>query len=467
MQASEIDDQPRLLAKGRWPMLLLICGGIWLHAADITVVATIMPNAVQELGGLAWVPWAWMLELVGAITAAACCGLLATRYGIGRMTAVTAAMFAAGCIVTAISWDMGGFLAGRLMQGIGGGAMMAIAHIGIAAYFPDRLWTRAYAAVSLVWGVSALTGPLVGGFFAHIDFWQGAFWAFAVQAVLIVFAAPFLLRRVTVQEGVREETGVPIRSLSFLVPAVLTIGVAGVVTIWWIALPAVLLGIALLAGCVIVDRYAAVGLLPGASLGITRVAAGLATPFLLAVATVSFSTYGPLLLQRLHGLTPLEFGYIAAVESVAWSIAAMIVARWHIVSEENLIRYGSIIVIAGVALFAWSVPAGWVSVVVLAATMQGGGFGLCWAFITRRTIAAARDIDRERTAGALPTVQMLGYAIGAATAGIVANSLGFASVGDDELPDLEVAHTVAVWVFLAFIPLGLGGIVAAWRLARP
>jgi hypothetical protein len=131
-----------------------------------------------------------------------------------------------------------------------------------------------------------------------------------------------------------------------------------------------------------------------------------------------------------------------------------------------LIRYGSIMVIAGVALFAWSVPAGWVSLVVLAATMQGGGFGLCWAFITRRTIAAARETDRERTAGALPTVQMLGYAIGAATAGIVANSLGFASVGEDELPDLEVAQTVAVWVFLAFIPLGLGGIFAAWRLAR-
>ena len=53
MVATDIDAPPRLLAKGRWPMLLLICGGIWLHAADITVIATIMPNAVRELGGLA------------------------------------------------------------------------------------------------------------------------------------------------------------------------------------------------------------------------------------------------------------------------------------------------------------------------------------------------------------------------------------------------------------------------------
>ena len=144
----------------------------------------------------------------------------------------------------------------------------------------------------------------------------------------------------------------------------------------------------------------------------------------------------------------------------------MIVARWHIASEENLIRWGSAIVITGVAVFAWAVPAGWVIVIVLAAAMQGGGFGLCWAFITRRTIAAAQETDRERTAGALPTVQMLGYAIGAAAAGIVANGLGFASVGDNEVP-LAIAETVAVWVFLAFIPLGMGGIFAAWRLARP
>ncbi len=467
MQVSETEASVRrgLFSEGRGPILVLICAGIWLHAADMTMVTTVMPGAVAELGGVAWVAWAWMLELVGAIVAAACGGLLATRFGIARMLALTAAVFALGCIVTAVSWDMAGFLAGRLLQGIGGGAMLALCNIGIAVYFPDRLWARAYAAVSLVWGVSALVGPLAGGLFAEIGFWQGAFWLFATQSVLIVVAAPALLRRAATQSR-GDDTGVPVRSLMFLVSAVLVIGVASVVEIWWISLAAVLTGIVLLAGCVNADRRGDVTLLPGRSLGVAPVAAGLAMAFLLALSTISFSTYGPLLLERLHGMSPLEFGYLAALESVAWSLAAMLVARWPF-DETRCIRVGSAIVVAGTALFAYAIPVGSLTLIILAATMQGGGFGLCWAYVIRRTVTSARAGDRERTAGALPTVQMLGYAVGAAAVGIVANGLGFAEASSNAAIDRQIAETVAVWVFLAFIPLGLGGIAAAWRLARP
>ncbi|MEX2296459.1 MAG: hypothetical protein WD715_03520 [Dongiaceae bacterium] len=306
---------------------------------------------------------------------------------------------------------------------------------------------------------------LAGGLFAEIGFWQGAFWTFAAQAVLIVVAAPALLRRAAAQ-GSRDETGVPVRALLFLVPAVLMIGVASVVETWWISLAAVAVGIALLAGCVITDRRSGVTLLPGRSLDAAPVSAGLAMAFLLALSTVSFSTYGPLLLQRLHGMSPLQFGYLAALESVAWSTAAIAIARWPI-GETRSIRVGSIVVVAGTALFAYGIPVGSMSLIVLAAVMQGGGFGLCWAYVMRRTVASAYEGDRERTAGALPTVQMLGYAVGAAAAGIVANGMGFASTGDGGETDRAITENVAVWVFLAFIPLGLGGIAAAWRLSRP
>ena len=164
-------------------------------------------------------------------------------------------------------------------------------------------------------------------------------------------------------------------------------------------------------------------------------------------------------------MSPLEFGYLAALESVAWSIAAMAIARWPI-SETRCIRIGSVTVVAGTALFAYAIPVGSLSLIVLAALMQGGGFGLCWAYVMRRTVASAHAGDRERTAGAIPTVQMLGYAVGAAAAGIVANGLGFASTGGGDEADRIIMENVAVWVFLAFIPLGLGGIAAAWRLSR-
>lgn len=454
-----------LLGNGRGPVLLLICGGIWIHAADTTVVATVMPDAVAELGGLAWVAWAWMLELIGAIVAAACCGLLAARHGTGKMTALAASVFAVGCAVTALAWDMGGFLAGRLLQGIGGGAMVALCHIGVAALFPERLWTRAYAVVAVVWGTSALIGPLVGGLFAEIGFWQGAFWAFAAQAVLVVIAAPALLRRAAAHIDTAE-SGVPAPTLTFLVPAVLVIGIAGVVETWWISLAAIIASIVLLAACIVADRRSAVSLLPRQSLGIAHVAAGLTMAFLLPLSAISFSTYGPLLMQRLHGLTPLEFGYLAALESIAWSITALLIAHFPIFREETCLRVGGFIVVAAIAIFAAAMPNGPLELVVAAALLQGGGFGLCWAYVSRRVVAAAVTEDRERAAGALPTIQMLGYAIGAASAGVVANGLGFASTEGGGAAAHATAETVALWVFLAFIPTGIGGIVAAWRLAR-
>lgn len=452
-----------LLAEGRWAVLLLVCGGIWLHAADTTVVATVMPAAVQELGGAAWVGWAWMLELVGAILAAAGCGLLAARRGAGQAAALAALVFALGCCVTALAADMGGFLAGRLLQGLGGGALVALCHIGIALAFPERLWARAYAVVALVWGFSALAGPLVGGVFAEAGYWQGAFWAFALQALAAALAAPRLLPR---QGGGTSASGLPGPSLALLVPGVLAIGLAGVLAAWWLAAATALAGLLLLLGFLKVELRAGVSLLPRRSLPLAHVRAGLVAALTLTLAAISFATYGPLLLQALHGLSPLQFGYITALELVAWSLLALLTSRLDPRVEGPCLRWGPVMIVSGLLLFAFTLPRGPLWGVILAALLQGGGFGLCWTFVARRIVAAARPEEREQAAGALPTVQMLGYALGAAAAGIVANGLGFAGEGGGAAGSAETLRDVARWLFLAFLPPGLLGVAAAWRLSR-
>jgi hypothetical protein len=44
----------------------------------------------------------------------------------------------------------------------------------------------------------------------------------------------------------------------------------------------------------------------------------------LSIATVSFTVYGPLLMETLFGVTPLVAGFMIAVESVSWTIAAIV-----------------------------------------------------------------------------------------------------------------------------------------------
>ena len=84
-----------------------------------------------------------------------------------------------------VSPDMPMMLAGRLAQGLGGGSLVALAFVGVVRLFPIALVPRAMAALSLVWGVSAFCGPLVGGIFAELGQWRGAFFFFAAQSVFL------------------------------------------------------------------------------------------------------------------------------------------------------------------------------------------------------------------------------------------------------------------------------------------
>ena len=99
--------------------------------------------------------------------------------------------------------------------------------------------------------------------------------------------------------------------------------------------------------------------------------------------------------------------------------------------------------------------------IAVSAGLQGGGFGVSWAFIARRVASGAIEAERERAAGALPTTQMLSYAIGAALAAIIANGLGLELV----TPEARL-QSIGFWIFCAFLPLTLPGFRAAWRLAR-
>ncbi len=56
-----------LRATGRLVSFVVLCLGVWLHAADSFLAATTMPAAVQEIGGVAFINWAIALYLLGAI----------------------------------------------------------------------------------------------------------------------------------------------------------------------------------------------------------------------------------------------------------------------------------------------------------------------------------------------------------------------------------------------------------------
>ena len=158
----------------------------------------------------------------------------------------------------------------------------------------------------------------------------------------------------------------------------------------------------------------------------TTMGAGMLMVATLSVSTCSFGFYGPLLLAGMHDFTPLTTGLIIASESIAWSLLSILVATAAPRHEPLIVTGGAVMVTAGIAGFAFAVPAGSIPAILFCALLQGGGFGILWPFASRRIIEAASAAERDIAASAFSTLQRLGYAVGAALTGIIANASGFA-----------------------------------------
>lgn len=434
-----------------------------LHAADGLLVATMMPAMVAEIGGHELVAWTVALYEVGSIVAGATSGLLAVRHGVRLPMGIAATLFAVGCAVSASAPSMWVVLAGRLLQGLGGGGLMALSFVSVGLLFPKPLMPRALAAVSTLWGVSAFLGPLIGGVFVEVATWRTGFWFFALWAVAQaawIACGPKLDGR---SDRAAADGRLPVLRLLFLSAGVVLIACGGIHVVPLRTAAFALAGLACLAVFVRLDaRRAGNRLLPPDPIGLGSPASAALTMILcFSAATVAISAYGPLLVTTLHGVSPLVAGYVVAVASIAWTVAAVLVSGAHARHDPKFIAIGMATVTLSVLGFAWSVPHGPVWLIAVSAALEGGGFGMAWTFILRRATALAPASETERIAAAMPTVQRLGYALGAAYAGIVANAAGFSGTADRE----TLSH-VATTIFLACLPLAALGLLAAARFVR-
>ncbi len=446
---------------GGWRLLplLVVCSGVWLHAADSMLVATMTPAIVAGIGGARLVAWMVALYEIGSIVAGASGAVLSLRYGLRRTMVASATAYLAGCAISALAPAMPVMLAGRLVQGAGGGGLMALSLVAVTRLYPREAIPRVMAVVSVLWGVSAFLGPLVGGMFADAGLWRGGFWFFALQAAGLALLVGRAGGLAVDSEWGREHERLPLRRLAILSLSVVAVAFGG------IRVGAATTPLCVFGGLVLLFWFLRLDAAPGAKGHLLppraldprdRVGAGLLMVLLISAATIPLGVYGPLLITRLHDVSALGAGYVLAVESVSWSLMAVAVARVPERMNRTMIGSGIAIVTVGSAGLVLAMPYGSLPLVVACAAFQGGGFGIAWTFVLARMTAIAPAGERERVAGALTTLQQLGYAFGAACSGIAANAAG---LGLGTAP--WETRRVAFWIFAASLPLALAGLLAA------
>lgn len=448
-----------ILAPQYLTRFLFLCLGVWLNAADSLVTVTITPSIAQDIGGFRYFAWSVAAFLLASILSGAVSGRLSLRLGLRGALTASAIVYAAGCVMSALAPGFLIFVAGRLVQGFGAGAIMALCYVATTALFPERLWARVFGAIAGVWGIATILGPLLGGLLAGPGLWRWTFWLFAAQALVFIVAALTMIARQPKAEAAPE----PIAwgQLLALTLSVSGIAVAGVVGSPWLSLGLGVAGAAALAWMIAVNGRTPGALLPRAIGDLTSAAAaGYLMIFAFEAASIAFTVYGPAMIQARHQVTPLVAGYVITAIAGGWTLTALAVAGVQN-RDGTMIRLGAAVLTAGIAFSIWAIPRGGLIAITAGMLLIGAGFGLSWAFATRRILSGLDEEQQALASSAVPTAQLIGGAVGSAAVGAAANALGF---GEGINP--AMAATQGLWLYAAFAPLGLIGLWAAWRLGR-
>lgn len=439
-----------------------LAGGVMLHAINIYMVTTVMPSIVNDIGGLEYYTWSTTLFVVASILGSALSVRFLRAGGPRGAYATAATLFAAGTIICSLASTMPALLAGRFLQGCGGGLLYALAYSVIRIVFPASLWSRAIGLISAVWGVSTLLGPAVGGVFAEYDVWRAAFWSLLpIVGVFGVIAFSILPKR----EGeVGDASALPVLQLALLTGSVVAVsaGSVGNHVVWSIAGLVVALG--LVALLVAVERRSVARLLPAATLTHGSRLGAIYSIVALLVIGLQPDVFVPYFLQVLHDQPPLLSGYLAALTAMGWALASMLSSRRSGVNALDALRLGPIGVLLGLIALAVTLPVdsggNWfvLAPACIGLFILGFGIGTAWPHLVTSVFRNAPASEQDLAAGGMTTIQLFATALGAAMAGMIANAGGIVHPGG-----VEGASVSASWLLSVFALAPAIALAATWR----
>lgn len=168
---------PLLLTQRRiWIIFSALIAGMLLSSLDQTIVATAMPTIVGDLGGVEHQVWITTAYLLATTIVMPIYGKFGDVLGRRRLFLVAIALFTLASVGCAFATDFWVFVVFRAMQGLGGGGLMILSQAIIADIVPANERGKYLGPLGGIFGLSAIGGPLLGGFFVDHLTWQWAFY---------------------------------------------------------------------------------------------------------------------------------------------------------------------------------------------------------------------------------------------------------------------------------------------------
>jgi len=460
------------LRSERGPVLLALMLSTALVALDATIIATASATIARQLGGFEQLPWLFSSYLLAQAVGTPVFGRLADVLGRKRLMLAGVGLFFVGSVLCGAAWSMPAMVAGRVLQGLGAGAVMPVSQTIAADIYTLEERAKAQGYLASVWAISSVVGPTLGGVFSEFVSWR---WIFFVNVPLCALAAWMLLRRYheSPREGAREPIDYVGAGLLTAGSTLLLLGLLEGGSRWaWASAPS----LAVLGAAVVL--LAAFGLhgrrtrYPVVDLAILRrrvVGVSTAISLLVGVIVLALSTYVPVYAQGVLGVGPLVAGFALAAMTVGWPISASNAGRLYLrLGFRWTAVIGSLLVLVGTAL---TLLLGATSpVVAVAATcfVVGVGMGLTAVPTLIAAQSSAAFTERGAVTGTNMFARSLGSAVGVAVCGAVVNAR--TTLGADGAPQgpglMSAVHVVFVLLALcAAVLVALAALMPADRRA--
>src|SRR5690554_4389732 len=445
---------------------LALSGGVALHAVNLYIATTILPSVVRDIGGIDYYAWNTSVYVVASIVAAALSARALAHLGPKAAYGVAGGVFALGAVVCATAGSMPWMLVGRLIQGLGGGLLVALPYAMTRIVFPERLWARAMAMISGMWGIATLFGPAVGGIFAELGIWRVAFWARI--PLIFIFAGLAAIVLPPRNKADLQTSRLPARQLVLMTLAVLAASVASVSEEILFSLVTLLIMLALTLLLIRTDQRAPQRLLPRGSFQVSSPLGALYAMSALLAATVGCTEiFVPLFLQGLHDFSPLKAGYFASLMSVGWTLGSLFTSSLQGNTLRATLRSSPLLSLASLLaltiLIPWPGPSSWSisSLTCIALVLGGMSVGLAFPHLAAGVLVVAPPDEQDLAASSIMTVQLSAIAFGSALAGLTVNLAGLS--GSEGAMDMANA---ARWLFIAFLAAPALCFLLMWKRAE-
>lgn len=170
-----------VLSRELLPASIALFTLVALAAFENLGVAAALPQLAADLGQVELLPWVITSYLIVSGVATVLAGGLIDSVGVRIIFRLAVAIFVIGAVVAGTAGTMSAMIVGRVIQGVGAGALIAVGLAGVNLVFPEHLVGRAFAANSTVWGVMGVAGPGLAAVILTVASWE---WIFFVNVPL-------------------------------------------------------------------------------------------------------------------------------------------------------------------------------------------------------------------------------------------------------------------------------------------